>query len=93
MIQGFADAESERLFKGYACAARWRSIKGVVMRKLDMLDAATSLKDLRSPPGNHLEALKGNRAGQHSVRVNDKWRLCFVWTDQGPDRVEIVDYH
>lgn len=58
-----------------------------------MLEAAGALDDLRSPPGNRLEALKGDRKGQHSVRINDQWRICFVWTPQGPDRVEIVDYH
>ncbi len=58
-----------------------------------MLDAATELRDLRSPPGNRLEALSGNRAGQHSIRVNDQWRLCFTWTDNGPANVEIIDYH
>jgi len=58
-----------------------------------MLDAAAELRDLRSPPGNRLEALSGNRAGQHSIRVNDQWRLCFTWTDNGPANVEIIDYH
>ena len=65
----------------------------VVARKLDMLDAATSLEALRNPPGNRLEALKGDRAGQFSIRVNERWRICFVWTPKGPDCVEIVDYH
>ena len=60
---------------------------------LSALDAAVVLQDLRFPPGNHLEELKGDRAGQHSVRINDQWRICFVWTDQGPADVEIVDYH
>jgi proteic killer suppression protein len=60
---------------------------------LSALDAAVKLEDLRFPPGNHLEALSGDRAGQHSVRINGKWRICFVWTDQGPQDVEIVDYH
>jgi len=60
---------------------------------LSALDAAVVLEDLRFPPGNHLEELKGDRAGQHSVRINDQWRICFVWTDQGPADVEIVDYH
>ena len=60
---------------------------------LSALDAAVVLEDLRFPPGNHLEALKGDRAGQHSVRINDQWRICFVWTEQGPADVEIVDYH
>ena len=62
-------------------------------RKLAMLDAAKTLDFMRSPPGNRLEALRGDRAGQWSVRINDQWRLCFVWTDSGPDQVEIVDYH
>ena len=60
---------------------------------LSALDAAIQLEDLRFPPGNHLEVLSGDRAGQHSVRINDQWRICFVWTDQGPQDVEIVDYH
>ena len=60
---------------------------------LTALDAAVQLEDLRFPPGNHLEALSGDRAGQHSVRINGQWRICFIWTDQGPDAVEIVDYH
>ena len=60
---------------------------------LSALDAAMQLEDLRFPPGNHLEALSGDRAGQHSVRINGQWRICFVWTDQGPQDVEIVDYH
>ena len=58
-----------------------------------MLDDAVELRDLKSPPGNRLEALSGDRAGQHSIRINDQWRLCFVWTDAGPKNVEIVDYH
>lgn len=60
---------------------------------LSALNAAVKLEDLRFPPGNHLEALGGDRAGQHSVRINGQWRICFIWTDQGPDAVEIVDYH
>ena len=60
---------------------------------LSALDAAVILEDLRFPPGNHLEALSGDRAGQHSVRINGQWRICFIWTDQGPSQVEIVDYH
>ncbi len=62
-------------------------------RKLAMLNAAAVLDDLRSPPGNRLESLKGNRQGQHSIRINDQWRICFVWTEGGPEAVEIVDYH
>jgi proteic killer suppression protein len=65
----------------------------VAERKLVQLEAATSLASLRAPPGNRLEALSGDRAGQHSMRINDQWLLCFVWTEQGPTQVEIVDYH
>ena len=72
---------------------RFRAIEMVATRKLAMLDAARTLDFMRSPPGNRLEALKGDRAGQWSVRINDQWRLCFVWTDSGPDQVEIVDFH
>lgn len=65
----------------------------MAQRKLQMLDDAVELRDLISPPGNRLEALSGNRAGQHSIRVNDQWRVCFVWSKTGPENVEIVDYH
>lgn len=65
----------------------------MALRKLAILDAVVSLGELGVPPGNRLEALKGNRKGQHSVRINDQWRICFVWTDAGPEHVEIVDYH
>ena len=65
----------------------------VAVRKIAMLEAAKVLDDLRAPPANRLEALKGDREGQHSIRVNDQWRLCFVWTDRGPAQVELVDYH
>lgn len=71
----------------------FRAIETVARRKLDMLDAAARLIDLRAPPGNRLEALKGNRRGQHSIRINDQWRICFVWRDDGAEAVEIVDYH
>lgn len=83
-----ASAVAGRLGKGYPADLVKRTR---VM--LSALDAATVLEDLRFPPGNHLEELKGSRAGQHSVRINDQWRICFVWTDQGPADVEIVDYH
>ena len=73
--------------------ARWTNIEAVARRKLDQLAAAGELIDLASPPGNRLEALAGNRKGQHSIRVNDQFRVCFVWTPQGPKNVEIVDYH
>jgi proteic killer suppression protein len=82
------------------CSLRRRSGKGfpadllkVARRKLQYLNAAISLQDLRSPPGNRLEALKGNRDGQHSIRVNDQFRICFVWTKDGPKDVEFTDYH
>jgi proteic killer suppression protein len=69
------------------------NIESVAMRKLVMLHAATVLGDLKQPPGNRLEALKGDREGRHSIRVNDQWRVCFKWSDSGPTDVEIVDYH
>ena len=93
MILGFASDETERFFRDGICPAAWRAIAGVISRKLDMLDAAPSLEALRSPPGNRLEALKADRRGQFSVRVNDRWRVCFVWAEGAPDRVEVVDYH
>ncbi len=65
----------------------------IAVRKLAMLNAANELDDLKSPPGNRLEPLKGDRLGQHSIRINDKWRFCFVWTPNGPEDVEMVDYH
>jgi proteic killer suppression protein len=68
-------------------------IHAVALRKLRQVGSARSLDDLRVPPGNRLEALKGDRAGQYSIRINDQWRICFVWTDAGPEEVEIVDYH
>lgn len=91
MIRNFRDRDTERLFQG-AAVARLRSIEQVALRKLDMLNAAHVLDDLRVPPGNRLEALKGNRRGQHSIRINRQWRICFVWRD-GAENVEIVDYH
>lgn len=83
MIQGFACGETEELFRNGRCPPRWKSVEAVAKRKLDMVDAATRLSDLRSPPGNRLELLKGGRAGQHSIRINDKWRVCFIWKDTG----------
>ncbi|HYD68535.1 type II toxin-antitoxin system RelE/ParE family toxin [Azospirillum sp.] len=92
MILSFRDADTRALFEGRS-VPRFANIARVAMRKLDMLDAARSLGDLRSPPGNRLEALKGDRAGQHSIRINDQWRICFRWGDEGAEGVEIVDYH
>jgi proteic killer suppression protein len=93
VILSFADAKAERFFRAGICPVQWRSISKAIARKLDMLDAAPTLATLRSPPGNRLEALKGDRTGQFSIRVNEQWRICFVWTGTGPERVEVVDYH
>jgi len=92
VIRSFSDRRTEALFRGEAVAA-FRPFEGVAQRKLDMLDAATRLEDLRAPPGNRLEALRGDRRGQHSIRINDRWRLCFVWREGGAELVELVDYH
>ena len=92
MIRSFRCKDTQTLFEGRHLK-RFRAIEMVATRKLAMLDAAKTLDFMRSPPGNRLEALRGDRAGQWSVRINDQWRLCFVWTDSGPDQVEIVDYH
>ena len=78
---------------GGSRVARFANIQSVAMRKLAMLNQARRLDDLRVPPGNRLEALTGDRAGQHSIRVNDQFRVCFHWTESGPEDVEIVDYH
>lgn len=91
-IQSFANAETERFYQT-GKNRRFGRIAMATARKLDMLNAAVSLTDLRIPPGNRLEALLGDRAGQHSIRINDQWRVCFMWTSAGPASVEIVDYH
>jgi len=93
MIQGFKCKATEALFRGEKTAKQLRPIAQVALRKLDMLDYAAVLGDLRVPPGNRLEALKGNRRGQYSIRINDQRRICFVRGEEGPDQVEIVDYH
>jgi proteic killer suppression protein len=92
VIRRFKDRETERQWLG-EWVRRWASIQSAALKKLDMLDAAATLADLRVPPGNRLEALKGDRKGQHSIRINDRWRICFTWSEEGPDYVEIVDYH
>lgn len=93
MIVSFACKKTQRLFVDGEAAKEWRAFQGVAFRKLDIIDAAVTLKDLLAPPGNRLEALKGDRNGQHSIRINDQWRVCFVWTAEGPSQVEIIDNH
>ena len=93
MIKSFADKRTAALFAGYSVKAVPNQIQGRARAKLLAVDAAKELDDLRVPPGNRLEALHGDRRGQHSIRVNDQYRLCFVWTPQGPEHVELVDYH
>lgn len=88
----FKCADTEAMFTT-GKSPRWSGILKVATRKLTMLHAAATLDFLRSPPGNRLEQLQGDREGQHSIRINDKWRVCFVWTEAGPRDIEIVDYH
>ncbi|MDP1535886.1 MAG: type II toxin-antitoxin system RelE/ParE family toxin [Burkholderiales bacterium] len=92
MIKSFRCAETEALAGGDR-VKRFANIADVARRKLRQLEIAGRLDDLRVPPGNRLETLKGNRAGQHSIRINDQWRLCFRWTTSGAENVEIVDCH
>ena len=92
MIKSFRCAETEALAGGDR-VKRFANIAAVARRKLRQLEIAGRLDDLRVPPGNRLETLKGNRAGQHGIRINDQWRLCFRWTTSGAEDVEIVDYH
>jgi toxin HigB-1 len=93
VIIGFACQETERVFRGERSRKLPLDIQNTARRKLEYLHRARQLRDLFAPPGNRLEALKGKRAGQHSVRVNDQWRICFIWSDGSAERVEIVDYH
>jgi proteic killer suppression protein len=92
MIRSYKCSDTGALANG-SRVKRFISIATVARRKLRQLEIATCLDDLRVPPGNRLEALKGKRAGQYSIRVNDRWRVCFRWTDSGAEEVEIVDYH
>jgi proteic killer suppression protein len=93
MIVSFASAETERVWIGHRSRRLPGDIQAVALRKLRMLNQARVLADLRIPPANRLEALHGDRAGQHSIRINDQWRICFVWSENGASNVEIVDYH
>lgn len=93
MIKGFANKETELLFLTGQGSRFPPDIVSRARRKLLMIDAATRLDDLKTPPSNRLESLKGKQKGQHSIRVNDQWRICFVWNDGSPERVEICDYH
>lgn len=93
MIKSFRDKLTESLFNGEVPKGAIAQIARIARRKLEMVNAATVLDDLRSPPGNRLEELIGDRAGQHSIRINKKYRVCFTWTDAGPEDVEVCDYH
>lgn len=92
MIVSFADDDTEAVFSGKR-VRRWAQLLTVAQRKLQLLDSAATLEALRVPPGNRLEALRGDRAGQHSIRINDQFRVCFVWAADGVRDVQIVDYH
>jgi proteic killer suppression protein len=91
-IQSFRCAETESLYQGRRIV-RWANIERAAIRKLTQLAVSSRLEDLRIPPGNRLELLRGDRQGQYSIRINDQWRVCFVWTNEGAHHVEIVDYH
>ncbi len=92
MILSFQCSDTQALFAGKR-VARFTNFEAVALRKLQQLNAATALEFLRVPPGNQLEALKANRKGQHSIRINSQWRVCFIWATGHAERVEIVDYH
>ncbi len=97
MIVSFKDEGTEDIFNGENTKAARKTcpeaLWKIAARKLDQLDSVTTLNELRVPPGNRLEALTRNRKGQHRIRINDQYRICFVWAPSGPDKVEIVDYH
>ncbi len=93
MIRSFADKDAEKIFHGRFSRKLPQDIQRTAQRKLRQVHAAEKLADLQSPPGNHLEALKGTRKGQHSIRINNQWRVCFIWKKGGAEQIEIVDYH
>jgi toxin HigB-1 len=93
MIRSFADRDAEGLFHGRFARRLAHDVQRVAQRKLRQIHQAKELRDLAAPPGNRLEALRGDREGQHSIRINDQWRICFVWNEGDAERVEIVDYH
>jgi proteic killer suppression protein len=93
VIRSFRDPEARRIFDREGSRRFPTNLQRIALRKLAILDAAEALQDLRVPPGNRLEKLSGNRAGQHSIRINDQWRICFEWRDGDAYEVEIVDYH
>lgn len=93
MIKSFGSRNTERIWNEQYVKSIDRKLQRAALRKLELLHAARDVEDLRVPPGNRLEPLKGDRTGQHSIRVNDQWRICFVWKDGGADDVELVDYH
>lgn len=93
MIRSFRDRETERIWRGQSSRRLPANIQRVARRKLRMLNNAATLNDLRVPPANRLESLKGRRSGQYSIRINQQWRICFIWSDGHADQVQIVDYH
>jgi proteic killer suppression protein len=93
MILSFRSRETERIWRGEASRRLASDIQDIALRKLRLLNAARRIDDLKVPPGNRLEALSGDRRGQHSIRINGQWRICFTWTGTGAEHVEIVDYH
>jgi proteic killer suppression protein len=92
VIRSFKDKRTEKLFAGET-VKEFSGFTKAAERKLVLIDSASHLRDLLAPPANRLEKLKGDRTGQHSIRINDQWRICFVWKDDGPHEVEITDYH
>jgi toxin HigB-1 len=92
VIKSFRSEPTEQLFQRQV-VLRFKAFERIALRKLRQVDAATELRDLASPPGNRLEALRGDRQGQHSIRINDQWRICFVWRTRDAYEVEITDYH